>query len=368
MAVRIGFVVNPIAGMGGSVGLKGTDGGETLAEAERRGAVRRANDRAVEALTSLDAKGLSLEFLTCAGDMGASALDASGTVYQVVYTPSEPTSRLDTVRAAEEFLAAGVDLVLFTGGDGTARDIVGVVGTDVPVIGVPAGVKMHSSVFALRPEEAADLLESFHRTGNLRDAEVMDVDEGDFRAGVVRASLFAVARVPDDTGHLQPAKSSYSSTSAEAQAEEVGQYVSESMRPDTLYIVGPGSTTARIARALGAGKTPLGVDVYLAGRTVASDASEADIIRLLADHPKAAIIVSPIGSQGFVFGRGNQQISPAVIRKVGVDRVTVVATPTKLRDTPTLRVDTGDRQLDGELRGAVKVVTGYRRRTLKTVA
>ena len=365
--MRIGFVVNPIAGMGGSVGLKGTDGEETLAEAERRGALRRSNERAVEMLSSLRTRGLPLEILTCAGDMGADALDASGMRYEVVYMPSEPTSELDTVRAVEAFVASGVDLVLFAGGDGTARDIASVVSTEVPMVGVPAGVKMHSSVFALKPEEAADLVESFHRTGRLRDAEVMDVDEEDFRAGVVRASLFAVTRVPDDAEHLQPTKSSYSSTSADAQAEEVGQYVSETMEPDTLYILGPGSTTAHIARALGADKTPLGVDAYLSGRLLAGDVSEEELLEILKDHPEATIIVSPIGSQGFVFGRGNQQISPAVIRGVGVDRVIVVATPVKLRETPLLRVDTGDDALDGELRGPVKVVTGYRRRSMARI-
>ena len=365
--MRIGFVVNPIAGMGGSVGLKGTDGADTLAEAERRGAVRRANDRAVETLSALRSRGLPLEFLTCAGDMGASALENAGMGYDVVYTPSGATSRLDTVRAVEGFMASGVDLVLFTGGDGTARDIASVVGTEVPVVGVPAGVKMHSSVFALRPDRAADLVESFHRTGCLRDAEVMDVDEEDFRAGVVRASLFAVVRVPDDVEHLQPTKSSYSSSSAEAQAEEVGQYISETMEHGTIYILGPGSTTEHIARALGADKTPLGVDVYLSGRLLARDVSEGTLLDILKQHPEARVVVSPIGSQGFVFGRGNQQISPAVIRGVGVDRVIVVATPVKLRETPLLRVDTGDDALDGELRGPVKVVTGYRRRSMARI-
>jgi predicted polyphosphate/ATP-dependent NAD kinase len=365
--VKIGLVVNPIAGMGGAVGLKGTDGDDILSEARRRGAVATASARAREALAALSAKGLRVLVVTCAGDMGEEALRGLGMKHETVYIPNETTTANDTRRAVEELVANGVELVLFCGGDGTARDVVGVIDAKVPVVGIPAGVKMHSSVFAVTPTDSADLVESYINSGELRDAEVMDVDEDDFRQGMVRATLYGFARVPDDDSHLQPTKSSYHSGGADAEAEELGTFVADEMMPGVLYLLGPGSTTGAVARALKQDKTPLGVDAYLDRMAIALDISESGILELVKSHPNARIVVTPIGSQGFVFGRGNQQLSPAVIRLVGADNIVVVATPTKLKDTPLLRVDTGDAALDSALRRPVKVVTGYKRRKLVKV-
>jgi len=363
----IGFIVNPIAGMGGPVGLKGTDGADTLEEALRRGAKARAVERAREAVSALAMRGLDIRILTCAGEMGETALAGSGIPSEVVYSPESPTSPEDTRRGVEAMVGLGARLIVFSGGDGTARDIVGVVGSGTPIVGVPAGVKMHSSVFALTPADAADLVAAFLRSGVLRDGEVMDVDEDDFRDGIVRSTLHGIARVPDDEAHLQPAKSSYSSGGDDAEADEIAACVAEEMEDGVLYILGPGSTTAAISKVLGQPKTPLGVDAYIDGKVIGRDLSEDGIAELLGEHPEARIVVTPIGAQGFVFGRGNQQISPEVIRKVGVQNVTIVATPSKLKHTPYLRVDTGDAALDSELRGPVKVLTGYRRRRLSAL-
>lgn len=369
MADRIiGFIVNPIAGMGGAVGLKGTDGAHILGEALKRGAVRKAQDRARETLRALRATDLDIRFLTCGGEMGESLLRDEGFEAVVVHVPDEPTTAHDTRKTIEALAECEAQLVLFCGGDGTARDIVSVIGTTLPVVGIPAGVKMHSSVFAMTPSDAAHLVRSFLATGALRDAEIMDVDEDDFRGGAVSSTLFGLARVPDDDAHLQPTKSSYSGGDAQAEAEELAMFVAEGMQEGTVYILGPGSTTAHIARALEQEKTPLGVDAYLDRKAIGLDLSEEDILRMSREHTLFKIVVTPIGSQGFIFGRGNQQISPKVIRSVGVDNIAVIATPTKVRDTPNLRVDTGDAQLDSEMRKPVKVLTGYKRRTLMRVA
>ena len=327
----IGFIVNPIAGMGGAVGLKGTDGAQVLGEAIRRGAVRKAPDRARETLRALRATDPDIRFLTCAGEMGESLLRDEGFEAEVIHVPDDPTTAYDTRRASEALIESGAELVLFCGGDGTARDIVSIVGTRLPVVGIPAGVKMHSSVFAVTPSDAAHLVQGFLATGALRDGEVMDVDEEGFRDGVVRSTLFGLARVPDDRALLQPTKSSYSGGDAEAEAEELAIFVAEEMREGTVYFLGPGSTTAHVARAMGQDKTPLGVDAYLDGKVIGLDLSEQDILRLIRGHDTVSIIVTPIGSQGFIFGRGNQQLSQKVLRSVGVDNIVVIATPTKAR-------------------------------------
>ena len=312
-------------------------------------------------------KALDIKFLTCAGAMGEDLLSERGLSFEIVHTPPPISSALDTKKAASAFLEDDAQLVLFCGGDGTARDVVEAVDRRAVVVGIPAGVKMHSSVFALRPEDAADLVESFARSGRTREGEVLDVDESDYRAGHARPRVFALALVPDDSAHLQASKSAYDDSTAMAEAEEIGAHVADVMEAGVLYLIGPGSTTEAIARAIGQEKTPLGVDAYLDGRLVGLDLTERDIAALLEDHDRSSIIVTPIGAQGFVFGRGNQQLSPAIIRSVGREDVTIVATPTKLRNTPSLHVDTGDAELDQELRGHMKVLVGAGRRKLMTV-
>jgi predicted polyphosphate/ATP-dependent NAD kinase len=368
VALRIGFVVNPIAGMGGRVALKGTDGTDVQDEARRRGALPWSPERARLTLKALAGKQLDIHMLTCSGDMGELLLKEEGFEMEVVYRVSQATTAEDTKKAVGAFLNEGAGLLLFCGGDGTARDIVEVVGDRIAIVGIPAGVKMHSSVFALRPEDAADLVEDFIRTGRVRAAEVMDLDEGAFRQGVSNPRLFALASVPDDENHLQVTKSAYHGRAASEEADELGAYVAEMMADGVLYIVGPGGTTRAIAHAIAQDKTPLGVDAYLDGRLIGTDLSEKEVLALIAKHPEARIIVTPIGAQGFVFGRGNQQLSAEVIRTVGLENIMVIATPTKLRGTAALHVDTGDSDLDASLREPVKVVTGYRRRKLVNIA
>ncbi len=363
----VGFVVNPVAGMGGAVGLKGTDGEEVLREALKRGARKPAAERAAEALRSAGKVG-GLRFLTCGGEMGEEAFEAAGVPCEVVCQHAEVTSARDTREAVRAFISKGAGLVVFVGGDGTARDVVAEARDSTPVLGVPSGVKMHSAVFLNTPSELGDVLASFSRSRAVREADVLDIDEESFRGGAVRAKIFGVALTPDSSEHVQSGKQSYSSGTAEDEADEIGQYIADSMEPGVTYIVGPGSTTARIARAMGQLKSLLGVDVYRDGVRVRADASEKDLLEELKAHGAARIVVSPIGSQGFFFGRGNQQMSPEVVRRVGRRNIVVVSTPSKLCGTPVLRVDTGDPALDAELRGTLKVVTGYKRKRLLKVA
>jgi predicted polyphosphate/ATP-dependent NAD kinase len=366
-SVKIGFLVNPIAGMGGAVGLKGTDGADVQAEAVRRGALAVAPGRAVKALISLRELRLGLEIVTCGGEMGASELRSAEIEHRVVYEPGAHTSREDTIAALRSFMEERVKLVIFAGGDGTARDVLEVIGDDIPILGVPAGVKMHSAVFLNRPEDLGPVVSLFARGGAVKDADVLDIDEDSFRSGTVCARLYGIAKVPDDKMHVQSGKMAYGPGTAQEESDEIGQYIADSMEPRLLYIIGPGSTTAAIARCKGFVKTLLGVDVVRNGEVIKADASEADLLEILDSGEKAKVIVSPIGSQGFVFGRGNQQISSRVLDKVRPDDIVIVATPTKLQNTRVLRVDTGDGQVDDKLRGMRRVVTGYKRRRLVRV-
>ena len=255
------------------------------------------------------------------------------------------------------FLREGVDLVLFCGGDGTARDVFSVTQRSVPILGVPAGVKMYSAVFALDPAAAAALLSGPYQ---IQDAEVMDVDEEAYRKGVLETRLSGIARVPGRAHMIQAAKQVFEEADEGRAKEEIARFLQEVMLPGVLYILGAGTTTEAIARRQGITKTLLGVDAIRDGGIVVLDADEKTLLDLAVRYPETRIILSPIGAQGFILGRGNQQISASVVRKVGLHNLIVVATPHKLRETPLLYVDSGDPELDREFGQSVQVISGYR--------
>ena len=354
---RIGLIVNPVAGMGGSVGLKGTDG--NVDEARRRGAIPRAMDRAKIALAIL-AKSSDLAFVTCSGTMGEDALKEAGiTGYRVLYHYTGESSSADTKKAVRMFLESGVDLVLFCGGDGTARDVFDVCGSTVPLLGIPAGVKMYSAVFAVDPASAADLVLASDRH-HLRDAEVMDVDEHAYRAGTLKTRLYGIARTPALAGKIQAAKQVYEEQDEERAKAAIAQFIDEIMLAGTLYIIGAGTTTEAIAQRLGVQKTLLGVDAFRDRKPVAADCDEKTLLNLVEKYPDTRIILSPIGAQGFILGRGNQQISASLVRKVGLKNLIVIATPHKLAQTPHLYIDSGNAVLDREFGDSIQVISGYR--------
>jgi predicted polyphosphate/ATP-dependent NAD kinase len=354
---RIGLIVNPVAGMGGAVGLKGTDG--NVVEARRRGAVPHAVDRAGLTLAALSGE-KDLHFITCAGPMGADLLEKSGCKdYETIYTFTGESSARDTIEAARRIRDAGAALLLFCGGDGTARDIFSAIGRDIPVLGIPAGVKMYSAVFAIDPAAAAELVREFD-PGRLRDSEVMDVDEEAYRHNVLKTRLFGIARTPAAPGRIQPSKQVYEEADEERSKAAIAQFIDEILLPDTLYIIGAGTTTEALCRRLGIRKTLLGVDVIRNRRLVAADCNEDMLVELADKYQDTRIIISPIGAQGFILGRGNQQISANLVRKTGLKKIIVVATPHKLAELPFLYVDSGDPDLDREFGDSIQVISGYR--------
>lgn len=369
---RLGLIVNPVAGMGGRVGLKGTDGPEVLAQASELGARPEAPGRAIEALARLARLGDKILVFSYPGEMGEDEARSAGLAPVVIgsIVPGRTTG-LDTERAAREMADLGVDLLLFAGGDGTARNVCAALGTGVPVVGIPAGVKIHSAVYATGPRNAGDLAALFleGKVSRTREAEVMDIDEVAFREGRVSARLFGYLTVPVQAGMVQALKAA-SSGGEERALDGIAAEIVDRMEDGGLYLVGPGTTTRAILQRLGLAKTLLGVDAVQSGRLVASDANERALLTLLDGGAPGRIVVTPIGGQGFVFGRGNQQLSPRVIRKVGREGIVVVATAGKMASLGggPLLVDTGDSRLDDELAGYVRVLTGYRRELVYRVA
>lgn len=360
---RVGFIVNPIAGMGGRVGLKGTDG-EAYKLALARGARPVAPKRALEFLDCVNAN--DFELVTAPSRMGYDIAVISRHADKIAEVvgelgPSQETTREDTIRIAR-LMKDKVDIIAFVGGDGTARDIFEAVGLDKPVIGVPSGVKMYSAVFATTPCAAGRLLDAFIGDEvDIVERDVLDIDEESFRRDELRVRLYGYLRTPVRAELVQGSKSVYLDDEEELNKAAIAQFLIENMRPGMPYILGPGSTVKAICQALQQPCTTLGVDVILDGKVVARDVWEKELLGIIGKHGGATIVISPIGGQGFLFGRGNQQISPEVIRRVGKNNIIVVATERKIRSLPHLLIDTGDPELDKELRGYYRVLVNYGR-------
>jgi len=359
---KLGVIVNPVAGMGGRVGLKGSDGIEILRKARELGARPESPRRAVEALKIIAGIKEAIEVLAYPEEMGANECREAGLNPEVIGNiESGATGPEDTMEAARQMADRGVDLILFAGGDGTARNIYTAIGPGIPVLGIPAGVKIHSAVYAINPRSAGEVASLYlqNKVLDLREAEVMDIDEDAFREGRVNARLYGYLKVPVER-RVQSVKSG--ARSEQSEVEGMAADVISNMEPDALYIIGPGTTTRSIMKQLGLKNTLLGVDVVLNRELIASDVGENQLFKLVDQHRGGSrIVVTAIGGQGHVFGRGNQQISPRIIRLAGKNNIIVVASRDKLvaLQPHPLLVDTGDPDLDQELSGYIRVVTGW---------
>jgi len=335
MVSRIGFIVNPIAGMGGKVGLKGTDG--VLKKAIELGAKPNASKKAEEMLKEFlttYSKKDDMQWFTCEGDMGCSELK-------------------------------NIDLLVFCGGDGTARDIFEIVDKNIPLLGIPSGVKMHSAVFGINTFATAKMLHEFIAgTLTIGDAEIMDLDEERYRMGEWNIRLFGVAKGIVEPTYIQVGKSCFESVSDDAVKDEITEHIVDEIEQnkDFLYLFGSGGTIDYIATKMDIDNTLLGIDAVYEKKLVGKDLNEEKILKLLKKYHKVKVILSPIGAQGFILGRGNLQLSPVVIKKIGLDNIIVISTPSKLVHTPVIRVDTGDNKLDRMFAKLefMMVVIGYR--------
>lgn len=361
---RLGLIVNPLAGLGGTVGLKGSDGPETAELALQKGAKPLANERIKIALNEVSDYYENLEVFTVSGDMGESTCHALGIPYQIVYSPTlnqhGTTSFEDTESASRIMSDLNLDLILFAGGDGTARNICASV-DKTTVLGVPAGCKIHSGVYAITPKAAGRIVKMLvaGELVSLTDADVMDIDETLFRQGIVKAKRYGELQIPAELRYVQNVKMG-GKESDELVLQDIAAHVIEEMEEDELYVMGSGSTVAFIMEELGCDNTLLGVDVLLDQQVIASDATAAQLLDIVAGK-RAKLVITLIGGQGHIFGRGNQQLSPQLIKEIGRDNIIVVATKTKLQALQgrPLIADTGDVELDKMLSGPIAVVTGY---------
>lgn len=367
---KVGLIVNPLAGIGGRVGLKGSDGQEIVQKALALGAIPEAPTKATKALERMKGVKDQITLFTFPGPMGETIATEMGYAPVVIGSLAEgATTGLDTEEAARQMMDLGVDLLIFAGGDGTARNVYHAIGQRLPVIGIPAGVKIHSAVYADTPAHAGDAA-TLYLAGNgrvqLKEAEVMDIDEDAFRDDRVSAKLYGYMTIPNAKNLMQSAKAGSVSSEQETMASIASDVITK-MKENECYIVGPGTTTRAIMDILGLKNTLLGVDVILNGSLVGNDLNEMQLLSLLDEMEAKGIpvkvIVTVIGGQGYIFGRGNQQLSHRVLRRIGKANMIVVATESKiiaLGGKPLL-VDTGDGEVNQQLSGYVKVITAINR-------
>jgi predicted polyphosphate/ATP-dependent NAD kinase len=362
---HLGLIINPLAGLGGTVGLKGSDG--VAAAALALGAEPRAAARTRIALESLLPLAARLQFSTCAGAMGADLLAEMGFNYRMLGNLiGAASSATDTQSAVIALQEAGVALILFAGGDGTARDVCAVANSAQPVLGIPAGVKIHSGVYAISPRAAGELARRLVEGGLVRlaSAEVRDQDEQALRAGKVAARWYGELTVPVEGHYMQQVKQA-GMESEELVLVEIADWLQDSWEADVRYVFGPGSTLHGVASNLDLTTTLLGVDVIENGIVLAADVTEAQLFALVHDYP-SRLLVTAMGGQGHIIGRGNQQISPRVLRAIGLAHIRVLATKRKLAtlEGRPLLVDSGDPLLDSAFPDAIRVWAGYKEELL----
>lgn len=360
---KIGLLINPIAGMGGKVGLKGTDGQAILAEAISRGAVPESARKAVKALEKLQPLKADIQFLVASGEMGQDVVVDLGFKYEVIHQMTSESSVEDSRQLLEKLLREEIDLILFAGGDGTARDVADTLPfeKEIPVIGIPTGVKIHSPVYAVTPEDAGELAFKFLSDHPLAilEKEVIDIEEAAFRRDKIITKVYGYLHVPYDESHMQNLKSPSLQSDADAQISGALQVIDD-MKPDVFYIIGSGSTTHRILEELGLKGTVLGIDLVKNKELIAKDVYEQQILDLIGEAP-AKLVVTPMGGQSYVFGRGNQQLSDKVLAKLDKEDLIILSTPTKLHSLKRqpLLIYTGNPEIDQKISGFYKVVTGY---------
>ncbi|MCS5533645.1 MAG: ATP-NAD kinase family protein [Candidatus Poseidoniaceae archaeon] len=394
--MRVGIIVNPDAGLGGRLGFKGSDG--RAEEARAAGAQDRAGPRMQQCIdklsqllnSSLNRQGKEMEFVCWSGRMGSSWI---GQIPATIIGESpQSTSAQDTALLVKQLIDSEIDLILYAGGDGTTRDIVkalesiGKSASKTAIVGVPGGVKMHSGCFATTPIAAAEVVLAYH-LGDLRTGitEVMDLDEEVYQTGVWKVQMYGEAWTPSSPRYMQGAKEQVERASEEDTIEALAEHIKvlTAENDDLMIVWGSGGTLKRMAQHCGHELTLLGIDIESpatngdTNRTIHLDLNEQSLLKIIREHKNTdgeskpiLLLLSPMGGQGFLIGRGNLQLSPEVLMEIGIDNILGVATPSKLIGLSNVRIDTGDVALDEmfQKKRFIKILQGFRTTRLIRIA
>ena len=369
--VRLGLLVNPDAGLGGRLGLKGSDGQAEIARS--KGAQDRSGPRMramLDHLITISKDNLDgIQWYVSKGRMGTDWISPAISSLEVIHSSSSSTDANDTSQLVGSMIGSDIDLLVYAGGDGTTRDVVAALSEygrpELPIIGVPTGVKMHSGCFASSPKAAAEVLSAWLEGDLLLSStEVLDLDEDLYRQGKWVVKLYAEAITPASPRWMQGSKMRVEASGEEEIIQGLADHVRETLIDDRMMIVwGPGGTLRTIGGILGFELNTLGIDITVGGNIIGSDLNENEILSALKEHQGDVILLlSPMGGQGFLIGRGNLQLSPDVLRIIGVNRVLGIVTPAKMLTLRSLRIETGDSEMDQRFseKKYLKVLQGYR--------
>ena len=369
--VRLGLLVNPDAGLGGRLGLKGSDGQAEIARS--KGAQDRSGPRMramLDHLITISKKNLDgIQWYVSKGRMGTDWISPAISSLEVIHSSSSSTDANDTSQLVGSMIGSDIDLLVYAGGDGTTRDVVAALSEygrpELPIIGVPTGVKMHSGCFASSPKAAAEVLSAWLEGDLLLSStEVLDLDEDLYRQGKWIVRLYAEAITPASPRWMQGSKMRVEASGEEEIIQGLADHVRETLIGDRMMIVwGSGGTLRTIGGILGFDLSTLGIDITVGGNIIGSDLNENEILSALKEHQgDVMLLLSPMGGQGFLIGRGNLQLSPDVLRIIGVNRVLGIVTPAKMLTLRSLRIETGDSEMDKRFsdKKYLKVLQGYR--------
>ena len=370
--VRLGLLVNPDAGLGGRLGLKGSDGQAEYARS--KGANDRSGPRVKDTLehfANLHREISDITWFTSEGRMGTDWVPKNIQIgdFITIHQSSDITTVSDTSELVTSLIESNIDLLVYAGGDGTTRDIISVLESlgksEIPVIGIPCGVKMHSGCFASSPKAGAEVLSAW-LNGDLlvSSTEVLDLDEEKYRNGEWVVRLYAEAKTPASPRWMQGAKMRVEVTGEEEIIEGLADHIRELLITDNRLIIwGSGGTLRTISNMIGFQGTVLGIDASIGSQQIGTDLNEKQLLNLLSTHTgEVTLLLSPMGGQGFLIGRGNLQLSPDVLREIDIVNILGVVTPAKLLSVRRLRIETGDVDLDQKFaeKKYLKVLQGYR--------